>query len=379
MKYLLMRKDEPITSLEIDSTGSIVKYPNNIERLDIAPLAYRGDQNWIKKWWNNRAIPKTRSGFIQKLFEKENIDTKQYLHKNLGLSLTDYYWVKPVGSRLTWKEVNLFDNDFKEDLFVELNESFATKGNLTLSPNSSLQGDIEKTWKIVNGERVLIKGNLDYSSEESINEVLASLIHKKQGYDNFVDYSLIKIRDRKYAYGCCCKAFTSQDKELVTAWDIISSSNSKGSKYEIFIDECLKHGMDEKQLYADLDYIFVTDYILSNRDRHMNNIGVLRDASTLEWIRLAPIFDSGKSMYVGMNVPTFKADMVNGEVDSFCNTEFEMLRLVKNKKVVDVSKLPSETEVMDLYSKDSKISKERKNDLINLYKTKIEYLCSKFE
>lgn len=367
-----MRKDEPITSLEIDSTGSIVKYPNNIERLDIAPLAYRGDQNWIKQWWNNRAIPKTRSGFIQKLFEKENIDTKQYLHKNLGLSLTDYYWVKPVGSRLTWKEVNLFDNDFKEDLFVELNESFATKGNLTLSPNSSLQGDIEKTWKIVNGERVLIKGNLDYSSEESINEVLASLIHKKQGYNNFVDYSLIKIRDRKYAYGCCCKAFTSQDKELVTAWDIISSSNSKGSKYEIFIDECLKHGMDEKQLYADLDYIFVTDYILSNRDRHMNNIGVLRDANTLEWIRLAPIYDSGKSMYVGMNVPTFKTDMINGEVNSFCNTELGMLKLVKNKEVVDVSKLPSETEVMDLYSKDSKISEERKNDLINLYRTKIE-------
>jgi hypothetical protein len=39
------------------------------------------------------------------------------------------------------------------------------------------------------------------------------------------------------------------------------------------------------------------DYIIVNEDRHYNNFGFVRDANTLEWRGLAPIFDSGTSLW----------------------------------------------------------------------------------
>lgn len=32
-----------------------------------------------------------------------------------------------------------------------------------------------------------------------------------------------------------------------------------------------------------------------NKDRHFNNFGVLRNTETLEWLGMAPIYDSGSS------------------------------------------------------------------------------------
>ena len=45
----------------------------------------------------------------------------------------------------------------------------------------------------------------------------------------------------------------------------------------------------------------MTDYLLSNTDRHMNNISVMRNPDTLEILGFAPIYDSGNSMFY--NVP----------------------------------------------------------------------------
>jgi len=45
-----------------------------------------------------------------------------------------------------------------------------------------------------------------------------------------------------------------------------------------------------------LDRMIVLDYIIANEDRHFNNFGVLRNAETLEWIGMAPIYDSGTSL-----------------------------------------------------------------------------------
>ena len=38
------------------------------------------------------------------------------------------------------------------------------------------------------------------------------------------------------------------------------------------------------------------DYLLVNEDRHFNNFGIIRDANTLKWLDVAPIFDSGESL-----------------------------------------------------------------------------------
>ncbi|MEG0411122.1 MAG: hypothetical protein RR538_09215, partial [Erysipelotrichaceae bacterium] len=46
----------------------------------------------------------------------------------------------------------------------------------------------------------------------------------------------------------------------------------------------------------DLENMFIVDFLTMNTDRHMKNFGVIRNAETLSWERLTPIFDTGQSM-----------------------------------------------------------------------------------
>ena len=375
MEYSLMRKDELIALFDFDDRGNLLAVSKNLKNPELAPLAYRRDADGLKKWWEERSIPLTRKD-LQRTLQGNGLSThKEYLFKNLGLSLTDYYWIKPFESGLKWKDVNLFDNDFKENILYSYKQSSIEKKSLQLSPNSSLKGELEKSWIIKGGKRMLLKGNFGYSSEESINEIIATLLHQKQGWDNFTEYKLAKIKDRKYSFGCMCETFTSQDAEFVSAWDIITSKNNDEglSDYEFFVKLCVEMGLNEKQLRKDLEYQIMTDYVISNRDRHLNNIGILRDANSLKPIRLAPIYDSGKSMFVGRDIPTFDSDIIDNETNSFCPSESKLLQLVQNKSWVCESKLPTESEIEKLYRKDEKMSETRLAQLLYAYRIKRAY------
>ena len=111
----------------------------------------------------------------------------------------------------------------------------------------SFLGELEKSWVIRQGSRILIKGNHGSSSSESINEVIASHLHRRQGYDNYTEYKLIRIRHKKYDYGCYSRLFTDTSHELVSAYDVITSSpREEGvSTYEHLIRIAADQGIDE--------------------------------------------------------------------------------------------------------------------------------------
>ena len=117
-------------------------------------------------------IPITQGNIRQMLEKKGLLGPEDFLLKNLGLSLTDYYWISPLDSGMTWKEVNLFDNDFHGNILLGESEDENKDGMPHYTPNGSLQGTLEKSWTILNGERGLLKGNRDNLSSESINEVI---------------------------------------------------------------------------------------------------------------------------------------------------------------------------------------------------------------
>ena len=160
-RFYLMRKNQIITLVQFDSSGRMTAFSRNLPEgaEALSPLAYRSTPDqWLSKWWADRSIPLTRDQ-IKSFLSSQNLSTPdQYLIKNLGLSLTDYYWIKPVDSSLTWEAVNLFDHDFHEDIHLSQKESMSD-GVARYSPNGSLQGNIEKTWSIIDGKRCLIKGN----------------------------------------------------------------------------------------------------------------------------------------------------------------------------------------------------------------------------
>ena len=369
-----MRKDKILAICNIDENGTMTKFKTS-EDTKYLPLAYRHEPNSLIKWWNNRSIPVTREKLKDMLISNGYFDTQSYLINNLALSLTDYYWVKPVDSKYTWKQINLFENDFKDDMHIFTKN---IRGNFCFTPNSSLQGDLEKTWLIMNGKRMLVKSNHNSSSQECINEVIASKFHELQNYKNYVKYDLIELKNTDYKYACYCQDFANLEIEYVSAYDLLTSETKPNniSDYEQLIILASRYGLDSKQIRNDLEYQIMSDYLLSNKDRHMNNIGFLRDANTLKFISMAPIFDTGNSMFNSINIPK-RLDKL--EINSFVKTEEKILDYITNPSLIDINKLLPTKTIKELYMKDPNMDREFIDDICIAYSKKIELFKSRFK
>lgn len=367
-----MRKDNKLGILDIDNSGLINKTNLYIENSPELPLAHRYKPDYLIRWWKDRSIPLSRGKVDEMLKEKGLLDPCQFLLKNLALSLTDYYWVKPVDCDYTWKQVNLFENNFKDDMHI-FNRSDSNTDIFT--PNSSLQGDLEKTWLIMDNKRVLVKGNRDTLSEESINEVIASEFHNKQGFVNYVKYSLLEVNS-EYKYACYCDSFTNSDIEFVSAYDLLTSEAKPNniSLYEHLIYLACKHGLDEKLVRKQLEYQIMSDYILSNKDRHMNNIGFLRDGKTLKFINMAPIFDTGNSLFNDSPIPNNLDKLV---INSFVNKENSILSYITEPALLNIDNILDVEVIKDYYQKDPNMETNRIDDICNAYIKKIELFKSK--
>lgn len=374
MNYVLKRKNEIITLIDFAEDGSVYKFHEKLVNPELAPLHDVHNHEWLKQWWKRRSVPISQGNIRAMLEKKGLLGPEDFLLKNLGLSLTDYYWISPLDSGMTWKDVNLFDNDFHGNILIGESEAADDSELLHYTPNGSLQGSLEKSWIILNGERGLLKGNRDYLSSESINEVIASKLHELQGFDNYTKYKLIKIGGRKYDYGCYSKLFTSQELELISAYDIVCSEKKANdvSYFEHFIRVCTKYGMEEAVLRSYMDYMILSDFVLSGRDRHLNNVSVLRDSKTLEFVMPAPIYDSGKCLFVQDSVPSSDKGLLSIKTESFASDELKLLSLVSDRSLLDVTKLPSRSFIKEIYSLDSQIDEKRICLIGEAYERKVE-------
>ena len=358
--YSLMHRDDPVCAISIDKvSGAIIRVSKPLNP-ELLPLGGSIDSAMLKKWWQRRAVP-VGQGKIQRILEQMGITTPQeFLVKNLGLSLMDHYWIKPLDMDLGWTDINLYTNDFRDPVgdmqFGNETDELQEVPANAFSPSSATQGDLTKKWIIADGKRYLIKGNHGSNSQESLNEIVATLLHKKQGTVPYVSYSTTRIAENHQIY-CVCESFTSDRIELIPAIDIVDSKKKDNamSMYEHFIHVCVNHGMEEDNVRRFLEYQILTDFILTNTDRHFNNFGVLRNSNTMEFIGMAPIFDSGNSMFWQNPRMPAHDDLTDIQVNSFRNTETRMLQLVRNKELLDLSKLPTDEELRAIYAMDSLI------------------------
>lgn len=175
---------------------------------------------------------------------------------------------------------------------------------------------------------------------------------------------------------CVCESFTSDELELIPAIDIVDSrkKNNTVSYYEHFIAVCVAHGMAEETVRSFLEYQILTDFILTNTDRHLNNFGVLRDTHTLKFIGMAPIFDSGNSMFWQNPRLPERDDLTRIEVNSFRRKEKQLLDYVTDKSAVDLHQLPSCDELREIYEMDPLIP--CLDSILLGYQKKIDLLAS---
>ncbi len=124
--------------------------------------------------------------------------------------------------------------------------------------------------------------------------------------------------------------------------------------------------------------MFMLDYILLNEERHLNNFGVIRDIKTLEWKRICPIFDTGRSM--NTNVTTSYWNFKEGEIKCFTNELISSKNLeplftikIKEEQIEKLKELQEKyKEMLEKYSEYTKLSKEEIQMLTEGYKQRIE-------
>lgn len=377
-KFTLMNKNKKVFDFVYDEEDIVNFERNYPENEDYAPFGLIKinaiDKVEFNKWWKNRQIPASRKGLKELLhnsnvYDKDNfdlLDAKAYC-----LSLSDQYWVKGVNEEISWESINFFDNEFSEDIGKILFNGGKTALNLNLNtPDMTSNGNYEKRWKIIDGERYLLKAGSKIYNQEPFNELIATKLYERLlNKDEYVEYSVIFDDDKAISK---CKNFITKDTELVPAWKI-------NEYYEFLDDEdkythyirCLNNlGIKDAETLT--DKMIVCDYIIANKDRHFNNFGVIRDVNTLKFIDVAPIFDNGCSLWYDEN------DMYVGEfflTKPFEEYEKKQLSLVKKLEWLDISKLEDfPNEVKTILSMDKLLSKERINKIVDQIKLRIEFV-----
>lgn len=358
--YFLMHKDDVAATVTIDDvTGAMLRVAPQTQP-ELLPLGGRKSPDELRGWWQRRAVPVSQ-GIVQRYLEQMGLPTPQaYLVRNLGLSLSDHYWIKPVDAALTWSDVSLFSNDFRDPVgalsFTQPAGDLPVAHASSYSPGSSLQGDLKKAWIISDGKRMLVKGNHGANSQESLNEVAATLLHRKQGRMPFAAYLPYRLEDAAQ-YGCICEDFCSETLEFVPAIDVVQSKKKDNatSVFEHFIRVCEAHGLPETVSRPFLEYQILTDFLLTNVDRHLNNFGVLRDTGTLRFVSMAPIFDSGNSMFWNTPRKPERDDLTRIEVNSFRGREAQLLDYVTVPELLDLAQLPTLEELRSIYAMDELI------------------------
>ena len=369
IKYSLMHKNDKCGTILFDENiGRITEYHD--DRNGLSPYLGNCDIKKIQKWWEMRAVPASRATMQQVINNANCLNTEVYLAKNLGLSMTDTYWIKPSGIDLS------FDNVKFANLAAYSHGKIPYHNATSYDPNASLGGQMEKYWDLMHKTPILVKESYKYYGQQSINEVFASIVHSRQPSNvEFVRYTAEMTEDR--GVQCKCPAFTSENIELLSAYEIVESRKIQNSQalYDEYINICVENGIDYNQIQEFMDYQTMTDFLITNTDEHLLNFGVLRDPNTMKLIGPAPIFDSGNSMFYsdGRKTPYTRAGILDIPITSFYKREEKLLGKVKNKTAVDLNSIPSAGEVKELYA-NAGIPEEKANVISKNYDTKAKML-----
>lgn len=358
MKVILMNKNTEVLRAEYDSaTGTFIKI-FNVYNINYAPYILKSyfiedDINSnsfrtnLSDWFKGRGIPSWRDK-LDLLLHRLNITAPtELLDKAFGLSLFDQYWLKPYESDITYEDVNFFDNDFDFAEFMEVslskNTKTITRETSLKTPNNTTDGMLRKAWIIDNGTRYLLKGGYKNEMLQPFNEVLASEICTRLGF-NHVNYSLDTYKDTVVSK---CPCFITKDTEFITAYQIIKDMVRYNTKkdYENYIKKLEDNGI--KDAREKIENMYILDFLIMNEDRHLNNFGIIRNVNTLEWVTVAPIFDNGQAL----NIEYYDEEElhISGEGRLFYEVlPFdEIIQVVKDIKRVNINALEDLPEWFD--------------------------------
>lgn len=358
MKCILMNRNTEVLIAEYDAATGVFTKVYDIYDIDYAPYILKSFYNKndinnipfrtnLSEWFKGRGIPSWRDK-LDLLLHRLNITTpEELLDKAFGLSLSDQYWLKPYLSDIQYDNINFFDHDFDYSEFMEAslskNSKIISKESSLKTPNNTTDGMLKKAWIIENETRYLLKGGYKNEILQPFNEVLASEIGKRLGF-NHVEYTLDTYKDMVVSK---CPCFINKDTEFITCYQITNDMKRYDNEqdYEEYIKLLEDNGI--KNARIDMENMYILDFLIMNEDRHLNNFGIIRDVNTLKWLGVAPIFDNG----MALNVPYYSEEeaiiaregRLFYEIKPFDN----IIKIVKDIKRIDISKLEDLPEWFD--------------------------------
>ena len=384
MHYTLMNKNNPVLEAEYNEASKGFTSIYKIIDIKYAPLIIYKElkenkdiTSILNDWYKGRGIPSLRDD-LDLLLTRLNITSPEtLLNKAYALSLTDQYWVKPSTSNIRHEDINFFDHSFKDSEFIEAtfgSHSFSNTKISLISPNNTTDGRLKKTWIIENNIRYLLKGGYKEVGLQPFNEVLATMICEKLGF-NHVPYTL-EVINNKIVSKCPC--FINKDTELISAYQILHNNCNKDNPYEDYIHILEEHNISRPR--EKLENMFILDYLILNEDRHLNNFGIIRDVSSLKWLDIAPIFDNVEAL----NILDYAEDelVINGEGRFFYNVD-TLDSIIKTIKIKDKTRFNLDTlnnlskefsELLHTYQHITKMSENRITKISYLLNSRIQKL-----
>ena len=347
MEYELKHNNDPVMALEINENFRISGIGEIFDRSK-TPVGLEKnkkiDSYDMNAWLNSRAIPEKREG-KDYILEKENVNSiNELIIKNNGLSMTDHFWIAEKGLDLKWEDINYFENDGRfgkmgDDVYIGIKQEVIDQGR---TPSSSASGMQPKMWVLYNTrERWLLKASEEVSKQEPYSEYAASMILDRLNIDH-VEYKIFK---RKNDIVSGCPNMLGRNEELIHALYVCNCKKyNHESELDHYIRRCGELGV-KGELRRLLEQMIVVDYLMANTDRHWNNFGIIRNADTLEGVKLAPLYDHGASFFTKYH----HLDMIdrneNLDCRSFRKKQEDNLKFVKD---VDWLKRDALSEIPDI-------------------------------
>ena len=329
MKCTLMNKNTEVILAEYDSATGVFTKVYDVYNIDYAPYILKSfytskDINDtpfrtnLSEWFKGKGIPSGRDK-LDLLLHRLNISAQcELLNKAF---------------------------DYAEFMEASLSKNSKMIQNISSlkTPNNTTDGMLKKAWIIEDGTRYLLKSGYKNKTLQPFNEVLASEICKRLGF-NHVEYTLDTYKDTVVSK---CPCFITKDTELITCHQIRNDMKRHDSieDYEEYIKKLESEGI--KDVRTKIENMYILDFLIMNEDRHLNNFGIIRDVNTLRWLDVAPIFDNGQSL----NIEYYDEEEmhITGEGKLFYEVKSfdELIKIVKDIKRIDVNKLENLPEWFD--------------------------------
>ncbi len=300
--YILMHKDIPVLEAVYDRETSRFTEIREILHYEHVPYSARKENEEISlkrlnHWFRWRGIPGYRVGLNTLLGRLGVKDPEELLNEYYALSVSDHYWLVESEEKkdLSYEDVSFFRHSFDQNGFgramfslgrAEIQES-AKK-----TPNNVLAGYQKKSWFRQNGDLYLYKGGTFPYQLEPVHEKLAAEIGRRLGMD-FVDYNTTVYENQVVSV---CRNMLDENSELITADEVLSLKKPVKDQFDYYsyIDILKEKGIADPEKL--MDDMLVLDFLMMNTDRHNQNLGVIIDPDTMEWKKIAPIFDTGTGL-----------------------------------------------------------------------------------